>query len=457
MNILRRQFLTQLTALSTTASMSSLSLMNALAQAAPGEDYKALVCVFLFGGNDGNNTIIPVEASEYAAYAGARGAQADGGVAIPQAELVALTPATGSVRFGLNPALADLQALWNDGALAALFNVGTLVEPITKAQYLSGPKPESLFSHSDQQSQWQASLSSAPSRTGWGGRLADRLASTNTTAQIPLLISVAGNNLFATGETSQPLAVPASGNFALAGFNNSPAAQARLAALQQIITDPTASGNIALATGKQFQQAIAHSTVIGPILKSTTSAIQPLFDTQTSGIAKQLLQVAKVIEARVSLGVKRQIFFVSLGGFDTHSGQIATQTKLLSELGGALKTFYAATQQLHVANQVTTFTLSDFGRTLKPSSGGGSDHAWGNHHFILGGAVKGRQTYGTFPTHALDGPDDVSKEGRWLPTTSVDQYAATLATWFGLPPEDLSLVLPNIGRFDATKPNFMTI
>jgi uncharacterized protein (DUF1501 family) len=190
-------------------------------------------------------------------------------------------------------------------------------------------------------------------------------------------------------------------------------------------------------------------------LKNAASSIQTLFDPLTSGIAKQLLQVAKIIEARNTLALKRQIFFVSLGGFDTHSNEIAVQSDLLGQLGQALKAFYDATVKLGVASQVTTFTLSDFGRTLKPASGAGSDHAWGSHHFILGGAVKGRTLAGTFPTLALAGPDDVSKEGRWLPTTAVDQYAATLATWFGLSGEDLAFVLPNVSRFAGADLGFM--
>jgi uncharacterized protein (DUF1501 family) len=453
MNILRRRFLGQVGALSALSNATSLSFINTLAQAAPGEDYKALVCIFLYGGNDGNNMIVPIEATEYASYAASRAAQLDGGIALPLADLLPLISAAGSARFGLHPSLIDLQALWNQEALAVLFNVGSLVEPISKAQYQSGPRPFSLFSHSDQQAQWQAAIADMPSRTGWGGRIADGLLARNVGATIPPLISIAGNSLFATGNTTFPLSVPASRNFGLSGFNSSAPAQARLAALKQILAD--GAGKIAVATGAAFNQAIDQSNVIGPTLKNTSSAVQPLFATLTTPIAQQLLQVAKIIEARTTFGVKRQIFFVSLGGFDTHSGQIAIQANLLSQLGAALKAFYDATVQLGVADQVTSFTLSDFGRTLKPSSGGGSDHAWGNHHIVLGGAVKGRNTYGTFPTLALAGPDDISNEGRWLPTTAVDQYAATLATWFGLGADELSVALPNLGRFAATNLGFM--
>ncbi len=456
MNIIRRRFLGQVSVLSAMSSTTSFSLINALAQAAPGEDYKALVCVFLYGGNDGNNMIVPIEAGEYASYAIARAAQSDGGVSLPLADLLPLAPATASARYGLHPSLGDLKTLWDQSALGVLFNVGTLVAPISKAQYQSGPRPLSLFSHSDQQAQWQAAIADAPSRTGWGGRLADRLLAGNVSATLPPLISVAGNSLFATGDSTFPLSVPASGNFGLNGFNSSASSQARLAALKQILADG-GSGKITSATGAAFNQAIDHSNIIGPTLKSTTSTVQPLFATLTTPIAQQLLQVAKIIEARANFGVKRQIFFVSLSGFDTHSGQIATQATLLSQLGTALRAFYDATVQLDVANQVTSFTLSDFGRTLKPSSGGGSDHAWGNHHFVIGGAVKGRNTYGAFPTLALAGPDDISNEGRWLPTTAVDQYAGTLASWLGLSGEDLNFALPNLGRFSTSNIGFMNV
>ena len=201
------------------------------------------------------------------------------------------------------------------------------------------------------------------------------------------------------------------------------------------------------AAAEQTEQAIALSAKVNPIISASTSSVTSLFTTTGNNLAAQLLQVAKLIEARATIGLSRQIFFVSIGGFDTHNNQLNTQQNLLGQVGAAMKSFYDATAALGVANNVTTFTHSDFGRTFKPAAGGGSDHAWGNHHMVMGGAVNGGAMYGTFPEHRLNGPDDVSGEGRWLPTTSVDQYAATLASWFGVANDKLSLVTPNIGAF----------
>ena len=201
--------------------------------------------------------------------------------------------------------------------------------------------------------------------------------------------------------------------------------------------------------------AIELSATVGPIVANTASSVQNLFTGQNNSIAQQLLTVAKLIEARASTGVKRQIFFVSLGGFDTHTNELNTLQNLLGQLSLALKSFYDATVRLGVADNVTSFTLSDFGRTFKPAAGQGSDHAWGNHQIIVGGAVKGGDFYGKYPTLQLSGPSDVTAEGRWLPTTAVDQYAATLATWFGLPASDLSIVLPTVSKFPTANLGFL--
>ena len=453
----RRKFLLGAGALGATSALGTiegLGLMRALAQSAPANDYKALVCLFLGGGNDGNNLVIPRDDAQYNLYSSARGGTS--GLAIAQSQLIAINPSSLSAGYGLHPQFQPLKPVWDAGKLALLCNVGTLVEPLTKADYSSSAKakPEQLFSHSDQQLQWQAAISNDYSRTGWGGRLADVIGSLNGANTLPMIASIAGSALFTVGNTPKVVAIPSSGTFGLSGFNTTATSQARLKALKDLLQQDS-SNEFVREADDVFAQAIDASNVMNPIISSTTTAITPLFNGLNTSIANQLRQVAKLIEARNTLGLKRQIFFVSLGGFDTHTGQIATQNNLFAQMASALKAFYDATVQLGIANQVTTFTLSDFGRTLKQASGGGSDHGWGNHQLIMGGAVKGGDFYGRFPDQTLSGPDDLSSNGRWIPTTSVDQYAATLASWLGVSASQLPLVLPNIGRFATSNLGFL--
>jgi uncharacterized protein (DUF1501 family) len=448
MRLSRRELLSGLSLL----GMSPLLFRSGTARAA-ASDYRALVCVFLFGGNDGNNLVVPVD-GRHADYLAVRGDPSNGGLGLPLDQLLPLDPATGSAAYGLHPSMPELVPLWESGALAVLFNVGTLVAPSNKADDAAGrvPRPLSLMSHQDQQNQWQTSLPDRQSRTGWGGRLADGLP----TASLPPLVSVAGNVLFAVGASSHPLAVPAVGGpaFGLNGFDSSLPSRALRTAMDTVRTLDLDNALVQSVAGNTVA-AFTASGALAPVLAGTGSTTDALFDGQTSPVAKQLNQVARIIEARAVLGATQQIFFVSLGGFDTHNDQMARQQTLLAQLSKALAAFQQATVQLGVATQVTTFTLSDFGRTLKPASGGGSDHAWGNHQLVLGGAVKGRTPYGTFPTLALGGPDDFSTEGRWIPTTGTDQYVATLARWFGVLPADLPTVVPNLGRFDQADLGFL--
>jgi uncharacterized protein (DUF1501 family) len=448
MRISRREVLSGLSLIGLSAGLGRRGAL-----AAPGaDDYRALVCVFLYGGNDGNNVVVPVDA-RYTDYATARRQPADGGLALPLEQLLPLAPASGSAQYGFHPSMPELQQLWNDGALAVVFNVGTLVAPTNKADDAAGrvPRPESLMSHQDQQNQWQTSLPDRPSRTGWGGRLADQTPA----ASLPPLVSVAGNVLFALGERSHPLAVPLAGGatFGLS-LDSSPGSNAirkTMETLRGLDLDNALVRSVAGETAAAF----AASGALAPVLSGTGSTTDGLFGDQPSVLGRQLLQVARIIQARGVLGASRQIFFVALGGFDTHNDQLNRQSPLLADVSASLAAFHAATVQLGVASQVTSFTLSDFGRTLAPASGGGSDHAWGNHQLVLGGAVLGRQTYGTFPAHVLGGPDDFTAQGRWIPTTSTDQYAATLARWFGVAPGDLASVLPNIGRFGSNDLGFL--
>ena len=445
------------------SALGSLRLMGAAASPANGpqlpstagapiaSDYKALVCLFLNGGNDANNLIIPL-GSGYSAYASARS-----NLAIPQASILPFTPRTTDGRsWGLHPSVSELHALFNSGKMALLANAGTLVYPTTKSQYnaRSVPLPPQLFSHSDQQVQWQHSVPDKPTTTGWGGRTADLLNAFNTSDQISMSISLAGKNTFQVGAKVSQYAIGTGGAVSLSGSTSSATsldgirfkAQKDIFAQSQSTLFETA---FASATGDAIVSADLLNTVL-----AASPAITTVFPNTSAG--NQLKMAARLIGASPTLGLKRQVFFVQLGGWDTHAAQLVntdpvngTHAGLLAQISQAVNAFYNATIELGVANQVTTFTASDFGRTYR-SNGDGSDHGWGSHHFIVGGAVNGTNLYGKMPTLTVSGPDDTT-QGRWIPTTSVDEYAATLATWFGVSPTDLPTVLPNIGRF--AKPN----
>lgn len=457
MNDNRRQFVRRAAALSMGGMASRLAPAGLAALAGPAlaqsaaADYRALVCVFLYGGVDGNNLLVPADTAGYARYAAGR--PATSGINIGQSLLLPIQPAGGSAVYGMHPALDDIHPLFAQGKLAWLANVGPLNEPTTRLNYLKS-RPDNLYSHSDQVAQWQSAVSDGPSNTGWGGRIADRVGVSAAAGQaFPLITSAAGNSLFITGAASSPLTVPATGGLSIAGFTGT-AGAARLAAMQALIAE--GQENILVrSAGGNTAKALDLSAQVNPILASSTSRVQASFQGQTTGIAQQLLQVAKLIEARSALGTRRQLFFVSLGGFDTHTNELPTMDTLLGQLSPALKAFYDATQVLGVADQVTTFSLSDFGRTFRPASGAGSDHAWGNNHFVMGGAVRGGRLYGTYPVLQTGGPDDADTAGRWIPTTSVDQYGASLARWFGATTADVDAIFPNLGKFGARDLGFL--
>lgn len=453
----RRKALGALSALGASAlGFSSLvprlSMSSAVAASVGGE-YRALVCVFLFGGNDSNNMIVPFTNAAYNNYATIRRPQNAGGLALPQANLLPIADLSGQANYALHPQMSGLQGLWAQGKMATLFNVGTLLKPANKTNYVTiGAAPPNLFSHQDQQRQFQgARLNSVLAPSGWGGRIADVMG--NAGGSTPVGLSIAGNSLFLTGDTSSLVALPQTGSLTINGMSSSAIDQARVAALRQLLGSGSDAVMVSTLGGIE-NSTIALTQTLNPILSGSSSAIGA-FGAQNTSIANQLKQVTKLIEHRAQLGgPTRQIFFVSQGGFDTHSNQINTQDGLLRDLSAAVTSFYNATAALGVANNVTTFTLSDFTRTFKPANTG-SDHAYGGHHLIVGGAVNGQASYGTFPTQTLGGPDDVSTEGRWLPTTSVDQYGATLAKWMGVSPAELAGVFPSLTNFTTKDLGFL--
>jgi uncharacterized protein (DUF1501 family) len=452
------------------STVESLGLVSAYAQSAAATDYRALVCVFLSGGNDCNNTV--VDLNQFTSYNNVRSAS---GLGLAQSSFIPVSPAGGG-SYGLHPNLSPevgtpgatkgLLDIWNQGRLAIVANVGPLVEPLTRTTYQngSGKKPVQLFSHSDQVGLWQSSVATGASQTGWGGRVADKSGALNGPATFPQVITIAGISLFVTGLNARPLAI-ADSNTPLAsvlplsdapGFTSAQNA-ARLLAFNTIRgLDP---GVVLVKAAADVRSSALQTRTA---LASVNPTINTVFPNTTLG--RQLLQVARVIKASTDptagLNMKRQIFFCNLGGFDTHSQQINGQGNLLTQLSQAMRAFFDATVELGVSAGVTTFTLSDFGRTFSPSGAGativGSDHGWGSHHFVMGGSVLGGTLYGKYPTLALGGPDDTDTRGRWIPTTSVDQYAATLASWYGLSAGDFPVVFPLLGNFSPSTLGFLS-
>ena len=469
----RRAFLRR----SAQLALSGTALPFALNLAAMGEaaafdatDYKALVCVFLYGGNDYANTVVTYDDASYNQYSTIRAAgagQLGGGIALDKAELAAtlLNPTTALAagrQYALHPSMTALAKLFNSGKAAVQLNVGPLVVPLTKAQYSGSdranfPVPPKLFSHNDQQSIWQSS-SPEGSTIGWGGNIGDLALSGNATSLFTC-INVTGNAVFLSGDRALSYQVSSGGAVAINAVKNNVYGSAAVkTALTGLIQQPRThileneyNKVTARAIGAEAQIT---SSLAGVTLGTAFPANNPLAD--------QLKLVARLIGARNGLGAKRQVFLVSLGGFDLHDNLISKHPGLLGNVSDAMAAFYNATVELGVANKVTAFTASDFGRTLA-SNGDGSDHGWGSHHFVVGGAIRGATFYGTPPPVSVGSTAAAQDQwhvgqGRLLPTTSVDQYAATLARWFGVADNELAGILPNLRHFGtaAGRPDYPT-
>lgn len=446
------------------STLGTLRLFNATLSAQgvpPEDDSKILICLFLFGGNDSNNTLVPRDLPSYTAYQNDRGILALGRDSL----LPIANPGGDGREFGLHPAMAPLLPVYNAGDMAILCNVGTLVAPITKAEYLSGGAaiPPHLFSHNDQQVQWQTSVPDSPKKVGWGGRIADLLQGLNAGSDISMNVSIAGSNFFQVGDQVLQYHVTPQGSIGLNGttWNWSP--------WQEMFPQNTQMLN--RSYGHVFEQEYANIMKRGisnDALLKTQIAANPLptgvgtfpnsqnSQGQLNRVASQLRMILRMIHARQGLKMKRQIFFAALGGFDTHDAQLDDHAALLLELSTAIADFHAHTVQLGIADKATLFTASDFNRTYN-SNGKGSDHAWGGHHLIVGGAVNGGRLYGDMPILQIQGPDDTGTRGSWIPKVSTDEMSATLARWFGVSEGDLPLVLPNIGRFSRTDLGFMQL
>ena len=485
MNANRRQFLRRSLALALggVGLQSAFGNLSVLAAAANQRryifgDYKALVCVYLSGGNDSFNSIVPYSAAQYAAYRQSRnGLVSAGGLALEQAAIQAQSltalaaggglpggPPSDGGSYGLHPSLAPLRPLFNNGKMAIVANVGTLLQPVTQADYQAGivPVPPQLFSHDDQTTCWQTGRPDDANADGWGGRIADLLYESNL-GSAPMSISLANENRYLRAAIVNPYAMDASGVDKMSYLGDGSESwimgenPGGAAAYQALIAEGTQAHVLEREYARSHARAIDNYEIVSAALDGAPPLATPFPDTD---LGAQLRMVARLIGVRAALGMSRQVFYVSTGDYDMHDDQIDTHQANLAELSQALVAFQAAMDELGTGSKVTTFTASDFGRSLAVN-GDGTDHGWGGHHFVLGGAVRGARFYGRMPSLAQNtnanpnaNPDDTG-DGQIIPTTSVDQYAATLAAWFGVSAGDIADIFPNLHRFDASNLRFL--
>jgi uncharacterized protein (DUF1501 family) len=449
-NASRRRFLRTASALSIagTAAPFALNLAAIGAASAQSPGYRALVCVFLYGGNDAHNCVVPVSVPHYVQYAAPRSS-----LAWAQPDLLPLTTNTalpGGLQLSLAPPLAPLATLFAAQRCAIVANVGPLVVPTDRTTFLANsvPKPPKLFSHNDQQSVWQSSAAEGAT-TGWGGRIGDMIASQNSSS-IFTCLNVAGNAVFLSGQQAQPFQLDATtGAVSFIGLSGSLyGSAAGSSALRTVLTRSRTHLFENEAANVNTRSIDANAT-----LSAALAGAPALTPPSGNPLANQLAMVAKVIAVRGALGAARQVFFVAQGGYDTHAAQDTAHPGLLTQLADAIAWFQTTMDALGAANDVTLFTASDFGRTLV-ENGDGTDHGWGSHHFVVGGAVRGRELYGSFPDLAPNVLTDAGN-GRLIPTTAVEQYAATLASWMGVSATNLPLILPNLVNFPTSNLGFM--
>lgn len=427
------------------ATLGRLELLQAAAAAqGPYTDYKALVCVFLFGGNDAFNMLVPRSATEHAEYAAARQA-----LAVPRASVLPVSPLNAIPgQVGFHPSCPELASRFQSGQLGVVANVGTLISPVTRADYLARtvPLPPQLFSHSDQAQQWQTSQPGVRGDTsGWCGRMADVLQTAGLVQDLAVNVSINGANTQQTGRATLAYNVNSSGVVRLRGIDATNQRNAdRQTAFNELLDAPP-DHPLAREFVAVQRRAMAQAARLTDALDQLPP-LQTVFPAQSS-VAAQLSMVARLIGIRSTLGLARQVFFVGMGGWDTHGEQATRHPQLLAQLSQSLDAFQSALVEVGAASSVVTFTGSDFGRTLT-SNGDGSDHGWGQHCLVMGQPVLGQRVYGQLPTLAIDGPDD-TRGGRLIPTTGVDEYAGVLARWFGVTPVELQTVFPNIGNFPA--------
>ena len=443
----RRSFLKTASwaALAQMGGLSPLRSMSAFAQSASGSDYKAIVCLFMRGGNDSNNMIVPMGGSQYASYSAARGSSAVG-----QGSLLPL----GSTGYGLNPAFLHLQQAFNTGQAAMIANVGPLVQPTTPAQYrnASVALPTLLFGHDSQQEAWESGGYNPSLQQSWAGLTADLIGSNYNSSNLPMVTLIGQAYNFGRGRTAAPFT--ASGSAGQAGFwcSEGNSCYARAASAQQLLNF---DNNVSLIQADEqiYKQAYQYNNFYNSVL-SGAKGFTTSFD-GSNPLASQLYTVATMMQLHGAIGARRQIFLIDAGGFDTHAGQDQAQPGLYQQIDGGVDMFIRVMEEIGLYNSVALFTASDFSRTLAINTANGSDHAWGGHHFVVGGPVRGGKIYGSFPNLQINGPDDLDGSGRFVPTTALSQYMATLAAWFGVPASALPGILPGLSNFSSQNLGFV--